>query len=775
MTKNNIISALTAMAAAVIMAACSTDEEPQNYLPTLVANNADGETRFSANLSGTMTTRDGATTPTDVYFLLSESQSLADADEYTAKADASVKGLYRYTIEGLTPGTTYYYTICARSGGGVAKGDVVTFSTLSSSAPTLTETLATSVNENGALLMGSVTDNGGKEITQWGFAYKVYENGTSDPTIYDKVITLSAPDNSTSPSESSPLSMESQVSGLQAQTRYVARAFARNSTNVGYGAVVTFTTEELKIPQLTCTMGDVTAFAATPTATISTNGGYAVTRYGFCWSTESQVPTTDHLTMDVGTDDAKSFSKMVDDLTPQTTYYMRAYAINEKGTGYSNAMTFTTEARQTVTLATPTTSEVGDTLATVSSSMTVPSGTTVTEKGICYSLYSSRPTTDGSKMVDSSTGNNISAKLTGLKEGGVYYLTAYAVTRDGTFYSDVATVALNRTYTPSITMKGVSNIGETEATVTADVTSDGGRSITERGICWSSTSSTPTLENGSTAKAETASTGSFAMKLSNLTKGQKYYVRAYAKNVNGTTYTLAEEFTTSIIKEPELTNLQAVSTHDDHVTLQAVITSNGGAEVTEKGFLYSTKIASPTIGAEDVVKVVSTDNGNTFKANITGLSYNTLYYMTAYATNEKGTAYTTPDIFYTSSTTIPSVQTTLTQDSVNIQSTTAVVNGQVTSDGGDGSEALEITEVGFCYSSSTSEPTLEECDGQAKATLNTTDNSFSTTLTGLRPYTYYYVRSYAKNKNGIGYSWYRSFRTQQTTPGSGDNSTPGTN
>jgi hypothetical protein len=265
------------------------------------------------------------------------------------------------------------------------------------------------------------------------------------------------------------------------------------------------------------------------------------------------------------------------------------------------------------------------------------------------------------------------------------------------------------------------------------------------------------------------------MKLSNLTKGQKYYVRAYAKNVNGTTYTLAEEFTTSIIKEPELTNLQAVSTHDDHVTLQAVITSNGGAEVTEKGFLYSTKIASPTIGAEDVVKVVSTDNGNTFKANITGLSYNTLYYMTAYATNEKGTAYTTPDIFYTSSTTIPSVQTTLTQDSVNIQSTTAVVNGQVTSDGGDGSEALEITEVGFCYSSSTSEPTLEECDGQAKATLNTTDNSFSTTLTGLRPYTYYYVRSYAKNKNGIGYSWYRSFRTQQTTPGSGDNSTPGTN
>lgn len=36
----------------------------------------------------------------------------------------------------------------------------------------------------------------------------------------------------------------------------------------------------------------------------------------------------------------------------------------------------------------------------------------------------------------------------------------------------------------------------------------------------------------------------FSLKLTSLTKGQKYYVRAYAKNVNGTGYSPAFEFTT---------------------------------------------------------------------------------------------------------------------------------------------------------------------------------------------------------------------------------------
>ena len=56
-----------------------------------------------------------------------------------------------------------------------------------------------------------------------------------------------------------------------------------------------------------------------------------------------------------------------------------------------------------------------------------------------------------------------------------------------------------------------------------------------------------------------------------------------------------------------------------------------------------------------------------------------------------------------------------------------------------------------------------------KATLDKESKTFTVNLTGLKAYTYYYVRAYAKNKNGVGYSYYTTFRTERTTPGGDDN------
>ena len=109
---------------------------------------------------------------------------------------------------------------------------------------------------------------------------------------------------------------------------------------------------------------------------------------------------------------------------------MRAYATNEKGTGYSNILTFKTEQKQVATLTKPEASKIEVTSATLSSTITVPSGVEVTEKGICYSIFSTKPATDGQHTVDSSQGNAISVNLKDLNEGATYYATAYATTRD---------------------------------------------------------------------------------------------------------------------------------------------------------------------------------------------------------------------------------------------------------------------------------------------------------------------------------------------------------
>lgn len=93
--------------------------------------------------------------------------------------------------------------------------------------------------------------------------------------------------------------------------------------------------------------------------------------------------------------------------------------------------------------------------------------------------------------------------------------------------------------------------------------------------------------------------------------------------------------------------------HDDHSTAQAVISDKGGLEITEKGFVYSTTVVSPTIDAEGVLKVISKSTDDTFTAELTGLTYQKRYYICAYATNAKGTSYSSATNFFTSTSSTP--------------------------------------------------------------------------------------------------------------------------
>ena len=86
---------------------------------------------------------------------------------------------------------------------------------------------------------------------------------------------------------------------------------------------------------------DITTTTATAGGEILSDGGSTITECGVCWSTE-QEPTidSDHMATQVTMGE---FSVNLAELTPNTTYYVRAYATNEAGTGYGVEVTFTTE------------------------------------------------------------------------------------------------------------------------------------------------------------------------------------------------------------------------------------------------------------------------------------------------------------------------------------------------------------------------------------------------------------------------------------------------
>jgi hypothetical protein len=86
----------------------------------------------------------------------------------------------------------------------------------------------------------------------------------------------------------------------------------------------------------------VTPSSAFVTGEVISEGGDQNIVRGFCYSTTSNPTISNDTTMN-GTGTGV-YSKTLQNLTPLTTYYVRAYATNSLGTSYGNEVTFTTDS-----------------------------------------------------------------------------------------------------------------------------------------------------------------------------------------------------------------------------------------------------------------------------------------------------------------------------------------------------------------------------------------------------------------------------------------------
>jgi uncharacterized protein (TIGR02145 family) len=99
--------------------------------------------------------------------------------------------------------------------------------------------------------------------------------------------------------------------------------------------------------------------------------------------------------------------------------------------------------------------------------------------------------------------------------------------------------------TTTLTTTEATSITTTTALIGGNITSDGGSSVTARGVVWS-TSPNPTIAL-STKTTDGAGTEAFTTSITGLTPNTTYYVRAYATNSVGTAYGNQVSFTTSPI------------------------------------------------------------------------------------------------------------------------------------------------------------------------------------------------------------------------------------
>jgi hypothetical protein len=209
-------------------------------------------------------------------------------------------------------------------------------------------------------------------------------------------------------------------------------------------------------------------------------------------------------------------------------------------------------------------------------------------------------------------------------------------------YTGDATLTLWRD-SAEVETSPITNITQTTATGGGNVKSDGGYTITARGICWG-TSAKPTIEGSHTTNG--SGTGVFTSNLSGLTLNTPYYVRAYATNSQETVYGNQVTFTT--LADSTLLPGVSITYHVVDITpttakVFAKVNTDGGSPVTARGVCWST-FSDPTTANDH------TSDGSglgEYTSSLSGLTPDTLYYVRAYATNSSGTAYGNQESFRT--------------------------------------------------------------------------------------------------------------------------------
>ena len=598
--------------------------------------------------------------------------------------------------------------------------------------PPRVETLsATNITTTGATLNGNVTSDGGATVTARGFKY-----GTSADNLSQSV-----------ESGNGTGSYTRVLTGLSASTTYYYKAYATNVAGTGYGDVMTFTTPastgtvnghawvDLGLPSgtrwATCNVG-----ASTPTA----YGNY------YAWG-----ETT---TKSSYTEDNYTYSS-----NPTTLPSSADAATANWGSGWRM----------------PTYDEMYE----LQSNCTV---TLTTQSGVNGRLFTGP---NGNSIFLPAAGYRYDSELNGAGSYGYYWSSSLRNTDyawELYFDSDRCVVIISYRYygftvrpvcvstttttVPSVTTSAATNITSTTVTLNGNVTSDGGATVTARGFVYGTSANnlTQSVQSGS-------GTGSFTKTLTGLSASTTYYYKAYATNSEGTAYGEVMWFTMeNNASLPTVVTNDATNVTSTGATLNGIVTNDGGATVTERGFIYGdgsiyegSVVSYASLKSLVGCSTVQCGSGTgSFTANITDYYEGSTVFYKAYATNSEGTAY--GEVMWFTMENNASLPTVVTNDATNVTSTGATLNGNVTSDGG-----ATVTERGFIYGnmefivSASSLASLGGVFGIGCSTVQcgSGTGSFSANITDYDEGTTIYYKAYATNSTGTAYGEVMSFTTEE--------------
>lgn len=273
----------------------------------------------------------------------------------------------------------------------------------------------------------------------------------------------------------------------------------------------------------------------------------------------------------------------------------------------------------------------------VSSSLSQTGGQTITNHGFCYATTPNPDLKASVKSLGNRTEpGDFSAELTNLNDNKKYYIRAFATFSGGTIYAEPKEITTLKTGKPRIRTTVLSEITPISAVCGGKIESDSGYAVTTSGICWDTDNQFN--ENQCMGKViNTSSDSLYSLNITGLTEGTTYYVKAFATNQKGTGYGEIREFSSVPATIPSVTTNAITNPTSNSATGGGNVTSDGNANVTDRGVCWNTT-DNPSL--QNCLGFTTNGQGEgSFTSNIQGLSDGVVYYVKAYATNTKGTAY----------------------------------------------------------------------------------------------------------------------------------------
>lgn len=380
----------------------------------------------------------------------------------------------------------------------------------------------------------------------------------------------------------------------------------------------------------------------------------------------------------------------------------------------------------------------------------ISGGAEIGERGVCWST-AEHPTVTDAHTSDGKGRGEFLSEMSGLQEGTLYYVRAYAYTNEGIQYGDekwCVTLAKGR---PTLAMVSVTDVKTSSAIVKAEVFTDGGTEITERGFVYALSSAVEgelTLENAGKVKVD-GKVGTLKCMLEELIDHSEYVCRAYVSYTGGTVYAQSLYFMTEMFPEPavEITSIDDIRGESFQVSVKAV--SGTPLPILEYGFVYG-EVAVPTL--EDT-KVVLGEGDGEKSYKLEGLEQGITYQVRPYARNKNGVVYGEIQ----SVTTLSYKAIISTQLSAHITAHRAYAGGEVTS---TGLLNAPIIEAGICWGTAHN-PTIAGNKVMAEGVDGEHLKFEPLQLFPLNPNTTYYVRAYVTNEYGTTYGEEENFKTRQ--------------